>query len=152
MPIFNPRECALEDCSEIFTPTGPAAKFCPTCAKQRMAECIRRSAYADKLRKGQIKKPGVGKGGNNAKGIEDSNYRNGISYFLKIRGQIHKERRYCNRCDRDLLGASRYHWAVHHIDHDRTNNADENFELLCKKCHQIEHECHKAFEGAETIP
>jgi hypothetical protein len=51
-----------------------------------------------------------------------------------------------------LISVGKYEWVVHHRDHDRSNNVDENFELLCKRCHQIEHECHKAFEGAEVIP
>lgn len=151
MPRFSPRKCELEECSNIFVPTGPAARFCVDCAKRRAAEASRRSAYADKLRKGQIQKPGVGKGGNNAKGSEDSNYRNGIGYFMQVRKRILEDRMNCERCDKPLLGVSRYEWVVHHKDHDRTNNTDDNFELLCKRCHQIEHECHKAFEGAETI-
>ena len=33
--------------------------------------------------------------------------------------------------------------AVHHKDHNRKNNVESNFELLCKRCHQVEHECWK---------
>lgn len=46
---------------------------------------------------------------------------------------------------------------MHHKDHNRKNNREENFELLCKRCHQVEHECWKNLpngyrEGATTIP
>jgi len=32
---------------------------------------------------------------------------------------------------------------VHHLDHDRTNNQLENLTVLCKRCHQIHHDCTK---------
>jgi 5-methylcytosine-specific restriction endonuclease McrA len=34
----------------------------------------------------------------------------------------------------------------HHKDHNSHNNVIENLVLLCKQCHQIEHECWKAFQ------
>jgi hypothetical protein len=66
---------------------------------------------------------------------------NGISFFEKKRREIRDTRRYCERCDKDLKDVGQYHWCVHHKDHDRTNNKLENFELLCKRCHQLEHDC-----------
>ena len=57
------------------------------------------------------------------------------AYYRKVR--------YCERCDTDLLGATPAMRAVHHKDHNRKNNVEENFELLCKRCHQVEHECWK---------
>ena len=32
-----------------------------------------------------------------------------------------------------------YDLLVHHIDHDRSNNEFENFQVLCTSCHAIEH-------------
>ena len=151
MPILSQRKCSNNDCSNTYTPTGPAAKFCKECSIARAKASALRRSYKHKLKNNLIKKPGVGKGGNNSSGSDDDQYKNGIGYFMKIRGVIRQTRRYCERCGKDLLNASRYEWAVHHRDHDRTNNSDSNFELLCKKCHQIEHDCHKAFEGVETI-
>lgn len=34
---------------------------------------------------------------------------------------------------------------MHHKDHDRKHNVLSNLELVCKRCHQIEHECWLAF-------
>ena len=50
-----------------------------------------------------------------------------------------KNIRYCERCSKDLLNATHYEWCIHHKDYNRFNNVEENFELLCKSCHQKEH-------------
>jgi len=63
-----------------------------------------------------------------------------ITYFMRRRLELKEELQACQRCAKDLTDASRYEWCVHHIDHDRTNNTDDNFELLCKSCHQTEHQ------------
>lgn len=77
----------------------------------------------------------------NDKYTEDSQYKNGIGFFLRMRSVIKEERRFCERCGKDLKGVGRYLWAVHHKDHNHYNNILENFELLCKGCHQKEHQC-----------
>lgn len=152
MPKFKERLCGLQDCTNSFVPSGPASKFCDNCAleRRRLSSCTRTANY--RVRNNLIKKPGVGKGGNNAKGIEDSQYSTGIASFQTIKRSTLKEKiSECQRCHTDLSNAGRYEWCVHHIDHSRSNNDYSNLELLCKRCHQIEHECHKAFESAETI-
>ena len=63
----------------------------------------------------------------------------GIKYFEKRRKEIHEERRYCERCGKDLLHVSSSFWCVHHKDENRANNVDDNFELVCKRCHSQEH-------------
>lgn len=79
-----------------------------------------------------------------------------INYFMTRRREILKERKYCNRCNKYLLNLNRFEWCVHHIDHDRTNNTEENFELLCKACHQAEHatrdEKGRYSQSSTTIP
>jgi 5-methylcytosine-specific restriction endonuclease McrA len=40
-----------------------------------------------------------------------------------------------------LLNVNSKQWVVHHRDHNHANNVDSNFELLCKSCHQKEHDC-----------
>ena len=66
-------------------------------------------------------------------------YKNGIGDFIRFRREL--EEKYCNRCGKDLTNASRYQWVVHHKNHDRTCNTVDNFEVLCKRCHQLEHTC-----------
>ena len=41
----------------------------------------------------------------------------------------------CERCE------STKHLLVHHKDGDRYNNELANLETLCKRCHQLHHEC-----------
>ena len=88
---------------------------------------------------------GLGKGGSNKEGQDNKHYVNGMGQFNKIRQYMRESIKHCQTCHKDLTDVSRYEWCVHHIDHDRTNNVEGNFEMLCKRCHQIEHECWLAF-------
>ena len=114
--------------------------YCDNCFTQYTKErsVIRTRNYRIKL--GTIK-IGVGKGHANDSGDQDSQYKTGIRYFKKRRSVIKSERRFCERCKKDLLSAGKGQWAVHHKDHNRKHNIDSNFELLCKRCHQLEHNC-----------
>lgn len=150
MSKFKNRIC---ECGNEYTPTGPAAKFCQICAEEKRKATACRGSQNYRIKHGLVQNPGVGKGGANKKGSEDSQYRTGIVYFMKNRRRIKEERQFCERCKVDLKDATRFQWVIHHRDHDRENNTDENFELLCKRCHQLEHECEKAFlSRATTIP
>ena len=144
MRILKDKRCP--SCDNIFSPTGSNTKLCVECRRIDRREKDTVYQYQYKLKNGQIANPGVGKGGMIRPGKDHPSYKNGIgSNFQNQRRRIKEERRYCNRCNKDLLEATRYQWCIHHIDHDRTNNVQSNFELLCKRCHQIEHECQKAF-------
>lgn len=68
-------------------------------------------------------------------------YKTGIGSFIKLSRVIREFQHNCSRCGKDLSNATRYEWALHHKDHDRTHNTPDNFELLCKRCHQLEHDC-----------
>lgn len=142
------------NCGKEFIPTGCNQKFCTiSCRKLFHAESMREYFRRWDIEHGRIKNPGVGRGGSTKTGIDNPNYQTGIGIFAdKLRPKIKAERVRCERCNKDLSTVGRYEWAVHHRDHDRTNNDESNLELLCKKCHQIEHDCHKAFEGVTTIP
>jgi len=134
------------ECEKDFTPTGNNQKYCTLNCQDAVTS--RKSAgytQAYRIRHNLIEKPGVGKGGNTQKGQSDSSYKTGIAYFMNNRQRIKEERRYCEECKKDLIDATRYHWVIHHKDHDRANNVDSNFQLLCKRCHQLEHDCVSAF-------
>lgn len=78
---------------------------------------------------------------NHLRGSANPKYKNGIGFFMRA-SRIYKDsQRYCERCGKDLKDAGKYLWCVHHRDHDRTHNTGDNFELLCKRCHQLEHSC-----------
>lgn len=84
---------------------------------------------------------------NHLRGSVNPKYVSGIGLFFRAR-KIYKDSvRYCERCGKDLKDAGRYMWCVHHKDHDRTHNTGDNFELLCKSCHQREHECAKQLKN-----
>lgn len=83
-----------------------------------------------RVKKGLIRKPGVGSGGNQF-GKNNHRYKNGIGTFSKRAFEHYGK--VCNRC------RSTKHLLVHHIDEDRTHNELENLEVLCKKCHQNHH-------------
>lgn len=131
-------------CKVEYQPTGSSQKFCKECSLVRTRERGRMSMMEHRRRTGKVKNTGVGKGGANTSQLEDSQYKNGIGYFIRIRRQIKDTVRFCERCGKDLQSAGRYEWCVHHINHDRTCNERSNLMLLCKRCHQIEHECYKA--------
>ena len=148
------KTCKICDCA--FVGTGPAAMYCDECRVQvREVNKIkaRQQSANYKLRKGLIQKPGVGSGNNQKLGEQHPSYKHGWYIADRLRKEVKEERRYCERCSLDLQDVDRWRWVVHHKDHNHYNNVIENLELLCKRCHQIEHECHLAFaKGATTIP
>jgi|AntRauTorcE11898_2_1112593.scaffolds.fasta_scaffold36322_2 hypothetical protein len=117
------------------------SKYCSnTCHKERNAEY----AISKRTQEGDTT-VGLGKGGSNKTGEDHNQFVSGMGQFYKIRKAMREDVKHCQSCDKDLTTATRWEWCVHHIDHDRTNNVRSNFEMLCKRCHQIEHECWLAF-------
>ena len=100
--------------------SGQQKKFC----SQRC------NSYWHKLQKGDFKLPGAGSGGNQL-GEKNHSYKNGIGGFSK-KAFAHYGKK-CNQC------GSIDNLLVHHKDHDRNNNAPTNWEVLCKRCHQMHH-------------
>ena len=79
-------------------------------------------------------------------------YKNGTGMFRnRINKEIHNEIRFCEHCNKDLIDANRWVWCVHHKDRNKHNQDRSNLEHLCKRCHQIEHNCISALQGATTI-
>lgn len=134
------KEIECQYCKVIFKPTGPAQKNCPTCTQH--VESVNSQVKRDILR---YEKFGtyefLGKGSSTKSGPENHCYKHGISSFNRGSKCYKNTVRYCERCGEDLKYASRYHYAVHHRDHDRAHNDVSNWELLCKRCHQIHHGC-----------
>lgn len=147
MRTFKEKQCAI--CNKNYIPKGSSSKYCSDECAAIYAK-TRQKDYQDKYNRKKGRQVGVGSGGLTGFGKDNFNYKNGIGIFAKIRRSIKEEIRYCERCNTDLLHVDRFHWCVHHKDHDRTHNERDNLELLCKRCHQIEHNCIQAFEGVET--
>ena len=144
MRKFNEKQCV--QCGNIYTPLGSSSKFCSLdCRKENYAPKQRVWVQKSAIKSGRLKNPGVGKGGMIRSGKEHPSWKNGIgTYKKKGRKRLEEVSFKCERCDSDIDPNKKGTWATHHKDHDRTNNSDENLEILCKKCHQIEHECWKA--------
>lgn len=94
----------------------------------------------------RIKNPGVGSGGTTGFGKANFNYSHGRCTFRRWARERKETIGLCESCGKDIKNANRFEWCGHHKDHDSTHNIIENLILLCKQCHQIEHECWKAFQ------
>lgn len=155
--MFKQKSCQV--CGSIFQPTAPAHIYCQECKKikdKELSERKRAKAYERFCNKqislGREDVIGVGRGGSNKRGKEHPWYTNGKGIFPNLSRKMKDKLEECQMCGKDLSNANRYEWCVHHIDEDRSNNKLSNLILLCKRCHQIEHRCWEAFEGATTIP
>lgn len=80
---------------------------------------------------------------NHYRGKENPQYKYGAGEFARIRADLKEKIGKCERCGKDLRNAGHYEWVVHHKNHNHYDNSEGNFELLCKRCHQLEHECRK---------
>jgi hypothetical protein len=135
-----------KECNTEFLGTGPAAKYCTKCAELKVKESIARRYNRYVTKHKIIKARGVGRGNNQGSGETHHSFTTGIMCnFVSVRRKLKDERKNCERCNKDLSAATRYEWCLHHKDHDRKNNRESNFELLCKRCHQLEHNCQSAF-------
>lgn len=139
-------------CGCDFIGNGPASLYCSVCSQtaknnQKQKNRVRSAEY--KVKNGLIKNPGVGSGNAQKLGKDSPYYKHGWYIADRLRPSV-KAKRYCERCAKDLADANRWQWVVHHVDHNHHNNDQSNLELLCKRCHQIEHECHKAFDKSAT--
>ena len=132
-----------ERCGNSYEPTGRNQKVCANCKYANDLE--RMQNYGKALRVG-----GPGSGGNQ-KGTKNHQWKGGVASFKTLKLESLAGEYYCERCGKDLRGRvaakQKGWWAVHHRDQDRSNNSLENLELLCKRCHQIEHECWKNYNG-----
>lgn len=129
------KDCDL--CGKEFYSAGPAGRYCPECkdvAVERQRE--KNKIRAEKRRRANGSR--IGRGA--PSGAEHPNYRHG---FYVAQTQSSKYRAStdgcCERCKKDLSQVNRWHWVVHHKDHNHSNHEWDNLELLCKTCHATEH-------------
>lgn len=125
-------------CATVYTPKGNAAKYCMDCADFRYAVMVRYHSLTKRIKDGR--NAGVGSGGANRHTAETAT----ISTYRKV----FLTRLYLNQkglCADCGWSFNESELLVHHHDHDRHNNILSNLSLVCKRCHQIEHECWLAF-------
>lgn len=134
------KECL--DCGEYI---DTRKQRCTVCAKIQH----RKNMHEWFWKKGILN--GLGSGGKLEQ--DNQNYRHGRSVFRRWAQEKLKQLSYCcERCGTKIDATVRGTWAGHHKDHNQSNNTKENLEVLCKRCHQIEHECWRALQGVTTIP
>ena len=125
-----------QGCGNEFDKTGRNQTRCGPCGKSAQKAAIR--AWA--VRTGAY--TGTGSGAHNTPGERHPQWNGGERKFSQVLAPAYFQRvRYCERCGEDLKDASPHMRCVHHKDHNRKNNDESNFELLCKRCHQVEHKC-----------
>jgi HNH endonuclease len=145
MRTLKQKHCT--ECAALYQPTGSCSKYCPTCRPMLTKLIAKESIRAWNIRTGRL----TGEGSGGKLGTENQNYKHGRTTFRRWA----KERKLllgeCESCRKDIQHATQHEWVGHHKDHNPKNNVIENLMLLCKQCHQIEHQCWKAFEGVTTI-
>lgn len=137
------KTCLL--CPNTFITTGRNHKYCFSCAKHRQREAVKNWAIS----KGRLN--GMGSGSSTGIGQLNPNFIHGRSTFRRLAREKKVSLGFCERCKKDLRLATQWDWVGHHKDHNKHNNSEDNLELLCKRCHQLEHKCIDAFEGVTTI-
>lgn len=143
---FKEKNCT--ECGILYLPTGRCSKYCSICkpikTKQIRNAGIKRWQFA----KGYLN--GRGSGSATGKGKDNHMYKYGVANFRQYAQHRKDTIGLCELCGKDIRHATHYEWVGHHIDHNRQNNDISNLLLICKRCHQIEHKCWKAFEGVTT--
>ena len=127
------------DCGHTYKASGPAGKYCEDCTpKRKERQKLKNRIRAEKRRRREGRRIGRGQ----LAGEEHSNYKHGY-YVAQTQSKKYKEmvEHLCERCGKDLTQANRWEWCMHHKDHNHANHHLDNLELLCKRCHQLDHKC-----------
>lgn len=143
-------EC--ERCGSLFVPRSPRTRFCEDCrfvherekAIERYIKNGRKQTSAKNWKYIEGKKVYVPVGSYNQSGKNNNAYKNGsgIDWFKEALKILPNK---CNRCGKteDELkketGSKIRCLLIHHKDGVHTNNNPDNWEILCKKCHQAHH-------------
>lgn len=165
----HPNPERLKECSEIHTlckrcgqeftylrtySSNGVRKYCEACK----IELHRERAYNSRLRRGLIKNPGVGSGNAQGNGVQNHNYTNGYGIYRKLAMEhIPPEQWKCMYCGA-TYSQSRKHPSkkmpllIHHKDGNRRNNDPSNWEIVCKRCHQVLlHKCEQNLPQNLTV-
>lgn len=106
-------------CENTFIRRSSRHTYCEECSNKRHKERCKNYYKKTYVRKGYSQK-----------GKANNNWRGGVSIYRNL-----VEIENCERCK------STSFLLVHHKNGNRNDNAENNLEVLCKKCHQITHKC-----------
>ena len=148
---YKSKSCKV--CGVEFIPKGQNSIYCSVMCKKKMyKESGKSKAWRDTFNIKQGVTVGIGSGGHTKQGAGNHMYIHGKSTFDRWARERKQTLGTCERCGTDLSNLGQWGWAGHHKDHNQLNNVIENLELLCSKCHLIEHERWTHFESVTTIP
>lgn len=151
-PRYKKRIKECERCCSLFIPRSPRTRFCDDCReihekeknKERYIKNGKKQTSAHRwIRKGD-KKVYVPVGSYNQSGENNNYYKNGtgIDWFKRALKILPEK---CNRCGKTELELKRLTNSkircllLHHRDGNHNNNSEDNWEILCKRCHQNHH-------------
>lgn len=122
-------------CNSTFSLEYPCQK---TCSK----ECSKKLEANRKKAKGKGGKPGnrLPK----AKHTDSLSYKTGEGSYRRHYFDNNLNR-VCESCKVTIDFTKNNSWVIHHKDHNHSNHDLSNLQLLCKRCHQIDHKCWNAF-------
>jgi ribosomal protein S27AE len=121
MRQWKARKCIK--CLKKFEPTGANCKRCSKCRRIHFLESCKKRWHRTYVKKGY-----------NQKGKLNNAWRGGISPKYYQEKAFSKHGKLCQRCGEPAV-------LVHHKDDNRRNSDNNNLEVLCKKFHQLEHNC-----------
>lgn len=117
------RDKVCEECHHAFTPTGANCKRCEPCRRDYHLKYCKKRWHDTYEKKGR-----------NQKGANNNAWKGGNSpqYYQSVAFALYGDK--CARCGGVAV-------LVHHKDGNRKNSTGTNLEVLCKRCHQLEHNC-----------
>lgn len=119
---------------------GRKRKTCNVCKMKQAQEVARRADRSYRERHGGV----VGCGsGNNQCGEKNHQWKGGRGkpFYRRVLFEKYGKDTVCSNCGEKPKELSQL--LVHHIDRNRENNSPENLVPMCKRCHQMEHDCHE---------
>lgn len=146
------RVIICERCGKPFVPRSPRAIFCDNCkdeherekARERYIKNGRKQTSAQNWKYVNGKKVYVPVGEYHNSGKDNGNYKNGtgIDWFAEALKVLPAKCNRCGKTEEELqaeTGSSIRCLLLHHRDGVHTNNSPDNWEILCKRCHQLHH-------------
>ena len=144
-PRYKSRVIFCELCDKPLIPGSHRTRFCSSCKIIHEKEM----AHKRYLRNGQTsahrwqyvngKKIYIPVGSYNQKGENNNAYKNGsgINWYARATEVLPEV---CNRCGAtNKEDSSIRYLLLHHKDGNHNNNSPDNWEILCKRCHQAHH-------------
>jgi hypothetical protein len=121
LKLCERKRCAR--CARLFVPSRPYQKRHPRCAQEHQRDLSRARWHRTYVKKGY-----------DQAAEKNNNWKGGRSpkKYRQICFDAHGDN--CFKCGEPATLA-------HHLDEDRTNNSPENLRPMCKRCHQLEHNC-----------